>query len=94
MFRGILFQPFNNWMEGAKEDLVDMFIVHTMAEIQVSKALKQWQEYLFYFVYKMANISYHTNEWNFLFVITISVQSNFASVYVVQYWFKSSQVSE
>jgi hypothetical protein len=29
-------QPFNNWMEGAKEDLVDMFIVHTMAEIQVS----------------------------------------------------------
>jgi actinin alpha len=26
--------PFNNWMEGAKEDLVDMFIVHTMTEIQ------------------------------------------------------------
>jgi len=26
--------PFNNWIEGAKEDLVDMFIVHTMAEIQ------------------------------------------------------------
>ncbi|XP_078590927.1 alpha-actinin, sarcomeric-like isoform X7 [Branchiostoma floridae x Branchiostoma japonicum] len=26
--------PFNNWMDGAKEDLVDMFIVHTMDEIQ------------------------------------------------------------
>ena len=30
-----LFQPFNNWMDGAKEDLVDMFIVHTTEEIQV-----------------------------------------------------------
>ena len=28
-------QPFNNWMDGAKEDLVDMFIVHTTEEIQV-----------------------------------------------------------
>lgn len=28
--------PFNNWMDGAKEDLVDMFIVHTTEEIQVS----------------------------------------------------------
>ncbi|XP_074652763.1 alpha-actinin-like isoform X2 [Tubulanus polymorphus] len=27
--------PFNNWMDGAKEDLVDMFIVHTTQEIQV-----------------------------------------------------------
>merc|ERR1712168_1460472 len=26
--------PFNNWMDGAKEDLVDMFIVHTCEEIQ------------------------------------------------------------
>lgn len=26
--------PFNNWMDGAKEDLVDMFIVHTPEEIQ------------------------------------------------------------
>merc|ERR1712168_1569935 len=26
--------PFNNWMGGAKEDLVDMFIVHTCEEIQ------------------------------------------------------------
>ena len=26
--------PFNNWMDGAKEDLVDMFIVHTTEEIQ------------------------------------------------------------
>ena len=30
MFR----QPFNNWLDGAREDLVDMFIVHTMEEIQ------------------------------------------------------------
>lgn len=28
-------QPFNNWLDGAREDLVDMFIVHTMEEIQV-----------------------------------------------------------
>ena len=27
--------PFNNWMEGAMEDLQDMFIVHTVEEIQV-----------------------------------------------------------
>ena len=27
-------QPFNNWLDGAREDLVDMFIVHTMEEIQ------------------------------------------------------------
>ncbi|KPP74182.1 alpha-actinin-1-like [Scleropages formosus] len=26
--------PFNNWMEGAMEDLQDMFIVHTVEEIQ------------------------------------------------------------
>ncbi|MRA94304.1 hypothetical protein GH868_30780, partial [Bacillus thuringiensis] len=26
--------PFNNWMDRAKEDLVDMFIVHTTEEIQ------------------------------------------------------------
>ncbi|TDH01435.1 hypothetical protein EPR50_G00180080 [Perca flavescens] len=26
--------PFNNWMEGAMEDLQDMFIVHTIAEVQ------------------------------------------------------------
>jgi actinin alpha len=26
--------PFNNWMDGAKEDLQDMFIVHTTEEIQ------------------------------------------------------------
>lgn len=29
------FQPFNNWLDGAKEDLLDMFIVHTTEEIQV-----------------------------------------------------------
>lgn len=26
--------PFNNWMEGAMEDLQDMFIVHTIEEVQ------------------------------------------------------------
>ncbi|UYV79415.1 hypothetical protein LAZ67_17002526 [Cordylochernes scorpioides] len=26
--------PFNNWLDGAREDLEDMFIVHTMEEIQ------------------------------------------------------------
>jgi actinin alpha len=26
--------PFNNWLDGAREDLVDMFIVHTVDEIQ------------------------------------------------------------
>lgn len=28
--------PFNNWMEGAMEDLQDMFIVHNIEEIQVT----------------------------------------------------------
>lgn len=27
--------PFHNWMEGAMEDLQDMFIVHSIEEIQV-----------------------------------------------------------
>lgn len=27
--------PFNNWMDGAMEDLQDMFIVHNIEEIQV-----------------------------------------------------------
>lgn len=27
--------PFNNWMESAMEDLQDMFIVHTIEEIEV-----------------------------------------------------------
>lgn len=29
--------PFNNWMEGAMEDLQDTFIVHTIEEIQVGR---------------------------------------------------------
>lgn len=29
--------PFNNWMEGAMEDLQDMFIVHSIEEIQVAR---------------------------------------------------------
>lgn len=31
--------PFNNWMEGAMEDLQDMFIVHSIEEIQVSGSM-------------------------------------------------------
>ena len=26
--------PFNNWMDGAKEDLMDLFSVHTIEEVQ------------------------------------------------------------
>lgn len=33
--------PFNNWMEGAMEDLQDMFIVHTIEEVQVHTYLKK-----------------------------------------------------
>lgn len=31
--------PFNNWMESAMEDLQDMFIVHTIEEIEVGGVL-------------------------------------------------------
>ena len=31
--------PFNNWMDGAMEDLEDMFIVHTIREIKVGSVL-------------------------------------------------------
>ncbi|CAJ0928324.1 unnamed protein product [Ranitomeya imitator] len=31
--------PFNNWMEGAMEDLQDTFIVHTIEEIQVNRSV-------------------------------------------------------
>lgn len=33
--------PFNNWMEGAMEDLQDMFIVHTIEEVQVCHQKKK-----------------------------------------------------
>lgn len=33
--------PFNNWMEGAMEDLQDTFIVHTIEEIQARKRTNQ-----------------------------------------------------
>uniref|UniRef100_G3PEJ5 Actinin, alpha 1 n=1 Tax=Gasterosteus aculeatus aculeatus TaxID=481459 RepID=G3PEJ5_GASAC len=33
--------PFNNWMEGAMEDLQDTFIVHTIEEIQVRQLVPQ-----------------------------------------------------
>ena len=32
-------------MEGAKEDLVDMFIVHTMSEIQASRFISLMRPY-------------------------------------------------
>lgn len=31
--------PFNNWLEGAIEDLQDMFMVHSVDEIQVGLQL-------------------------------------------------------
>ena len=36
--------PFNNWMEGAMEDLQDMFIVHNIEEIQVATATRGRQQ--------------------------------------------------
>lgn len=39
--------PFNNWMDGAKEDLMDMFIVHTTEEIKdLIQAHEQFKETL------------------------------------------------
>lgn len=35
--------PFNNWMEGATEDLQDMFIVHKIEEIEVTPYLTAWK---------------------------------------------------
>lgn len=35
--------PFNNWMEGATEDLQDMFIVHKIEEIEVTPYLRAWK---------------------------------------------------
>lgn len=34
-FVHVVFQPFNNWMDGVREDLVDIFIVHVTEELQV-----------------------------------------------------------
>ena len=42
--------PYNNWLDGAREDLVDMFIVHTVDEIQgLISAHEQFK--VFYFIY-------------------------------------------
>ena len=30
-------KPYNNWLESAREDLMDMFSVHTLEEITVSR---------------------------------------------------------
>lgn len=39
--------PFNNWMDGAREDLVDMFIVHSVEEIQgLMEAHEQFKQTL------------------------------------------------
>ncbi|CAD5121858.1 DgyrCDS10324 [Dimorphilus gyrociliatus] len=39
--------PFNNWMDGAKEDLVDMFIVHTVDEVKgLMEAHEQFKQTL------------------------------------------------
>lgn len=39
--------PFNNWMEGAMEDLQDTFIVHTIEEIQVRRGDRREDRALF-----------------------------------------------
>ncbi|NXA43974.1 ACTN4 protein, partial [Eudromia elegans] len=36
--------PFNNWMESAMEDLQDMFIVHTIEEIEVREAPRRLRD--------------------------------------------------
>lgn len=38
--------PFNNWMDGAVEDLQDMFIVHSIEEIQVPECPNNPVHYL------------------------------------------------
>lgn len=40
----------NNWLDGAREDLVDMFIVHTMEEIQV-RYFELISQDSFYFIF-------------------------------------------
>lgn len=39
--------PFNNWMEGAMEDLQDMFIVHNIEEIQVTESCSNQRRKLY-----------------------------------------------
>lgn len=43
-------QPFNNWLDGAKEDLLDIFIVHSVEEIQVIFNLHWSSVELFLFI--------------------------------------------
>lgn len=43
-------QPFNNWLDGAKEDLLDIFIVHSVEEIQVIFNLNWSSVELFLFI--------------------------------------------
>lgn len=36
--------PFNNWLDGAIEDLQDVWLVHSVEETQVSEALRKvWE---------------------------------------------------
>lgn len=38
--------PFNNWLDGAREDLADLVIVHEMREIEVKRFLLTIQKHL------------------------------------------------
>lgn len=49
-------QPFNNWLDGAKEDLLDIFIVHSVEEIQVIFTIELvtcWIVFVYYMYIKM-----------------------------------------
>lgn len=49
-------QPFNNWLDGAKEDLLDIFIVHSVEEIQVIFNIELvicWIVFVYYMYIKM-----------------------------------------
>uniref|UniRef100_A0AAY5EB58 Actinin, alpha 2b n=1 Tax=Electrophorus electricus TaxID=8005 RepID=A0AAY5EB58_ELEEL len=45
--------PFNNWMEGAMEDLQDMFIVHSVEEVQVHSHM--------FIVHSVEEVQVHTH---------------------------------
>lgn len=52
--------PFNNWMEGAMEDLQDMFIVHTIEEVQVGLYYLQQNRLRHFSHFKvLPRLSYH-----------------------------------
>lgn len=45
-------QPFNNWLDGAKEDLLDIFIVHSVEEIQVIFTIELLNCFCLLYVYQ------------------------------------------